>query len=93
MRIFYVYITANRNPRLYTGVTSDFRRRMWQHRAGICDGFTKKYNVTRLVYFECTEDPRAAIAREKRIKGWLRTKKIRLIESVNPEWDDLAQGW
>lgn len=90
---FFVYILANRNRRLYTGVTCDLARRMWQHRNGVIPGFTRRYNVSRLVYFEVTENSRAAVVRERQIKGWLRCRKIELIESANPGWNDLSQEW
>ena len=90
-----VYILSNRrNGVLYTGVTNDLRRRLSEHRSGLDpSSFTARYNLDRLVYFETTSDIRAAIEREKQIKGWLRRKKIALIEAVNPEWQDLASGW
>jgi putative endonuclease len=78
---------------LYTGVTNDLERRVYQHKHKLTDGFTKKYNVTRLVYYEETSDVQAALAREKQIKGWLRCKKIDLIETINPKWQDLSEGW
>jgi len=92
---FYVYIMTNR-PRshvLYTGVTGDLSRRVFEHKNKLVPGFTSRYNLTRLAYFECFFYPDAAIDREKEIKGWRRSKKIRLIESVNPHWEDLAEGW
>ncbi len=84
---------TNKSRTLYTGVTSDLERRVYEHKQRLVPGFTGKYNITRLVYFEVTYDVRAAIAREKQIKGWLRRKKIALIESVNPEWKDLSVRW
>jgi putative endonuclease len=78
---------------LYTGVTDDLKRRVYQHKNKLIDGFTKKYNVTRLAYYEETGEVKAAIAREKQIKGWLRKKKFALVESVNPTWQDLSEGW
>jgi putative endonuclease len=90
----WVYILASRkNGTLYVGVTADLRTRMLQHKEGVVEGFTKQYRVTILVYFEEFVDVRNAIAREKSIKGWLRVKKIALIETSNPDWDDLAVGW
>jgi putative endonuclease len=71
---------------LYTGVTNNLERRVYEHKHGLSDGFTKRYNVARLVYYEATDDVESAIEREKQIKGWLRRKKVALIESVNPEW-------
>jgi len=85
-----VYIVANKyHGTLYTGVTSDLVKRIWQHKAKLVDGFTKKYAVDRLVYFELTQSIVSAIAREKQIKAGSRAKKIRLIESMNPSWQDL----
>ncbi|MCX6807692.1 MAG: GIY-YIG nuclease family protein [Patescibacteria group bacterium] len=90
-KTYYVYIIANVNHRvLYTGVTSNPARRISEHREGIFKGFSKKYNVNKLVYIEGTEDIMSAITREKEIKGWLRNKKIVLIESMNPTWEDLS---
>jgi putative endonuclease len=92
-RTFYVYILANRNRRLYIGITNNLARRLFEHRAGIKTGFAHRYNIQRLVYWESTIDPRTAIAREKQLKGWRREKKINLIESMNPDWEDLSIGW
>ena len=89
---YYVYIMTNKSRTLYTGVTNDLERRVYEHKQKLVPGFTAKYNITRLVYFEVTQDVKAAITREKQIKGWLRSKKIALIESVNPEWKDLSMG-
>jgi putative endonuclease len=89
----YVYTMASASRVLYTGVTNDLHRRVWEHKQKFIDGFTKRYNITRLVYYEETSDIRAAIEREKQIKGWLRAKKVALIESVNPGWSDLSEGW
>ena len=82
---------ASRSQVLYIGVTNDLSRRVAEHKAGEIPGFTKKYNVKRLVYFERSPHVRAAIAREKQLKGLLRKKKIALIESVNPDWKDLGK--
>ena len=85
-----VYIMTNRtNKVLYTGVTSDLVKRVYEHKQHLTNGFTDKYNTERLVYYELFEDMDEAIAREKKIKGWLRAKKIALIEKTNPNWDDL----
>jgi putative endonuclease len=92
MRRFYVYILASHSRRLYVGVTNDLKRRVFEHRAGT-HGFSAKYRIRRLVHFEETANPGAAIAREKQIKGWLRRKKIALIEASNAHWVDLAEGW
>ena len=89
-RLYYVYILANKHRTLYTGVTNDIVRRLHEHRAGVAPGFTRRYGVNRLVYVESTPDVRAAIAREKQIKGWLRAKKVALIDGMNPEWRDLG---
>src|SRR4051794_37058923 len=89
MREFAVYILASRTRRLYIGVTNDLSRRLWEHRQQLF-GFTAKYRIHRLVYFETTNDPIAAISREKQLKGWLRRRKLELISSANPTWDDLA---
>ena len=87
-----VYIMANRrNGAVYTGVTSDLVKRVWQHRAG-AGGFTTRYGCKMLVWFEVGGDMVGAIAREKQIKGGSRAKKLALIEAVNPEWDDLWEG-
>jgi len=90
MRGGWVYILAGKSGVLYTGVTSHLDRRFIQHFLKKTDGFAKKYNVTCLVYVEKFGDIRDAIAREKQIKGWVRKKKIALIESKNPNWSDLA---
>ena len=92
-RTFYVYMLANRSRTLYVGVTNDLARRMAEHRAGKVPGFTRRYMVRQLVYVESTINARDAIAREKQIKGWARSKKIALIDSQNPEWLDLATSW
>lgn len=84
---------ASKLRTLYTGVTNDLERRVCQHKEKTQESFTKRYNVTRLVYFEDFRDIGDAIAREKQIKGWRRSKKIALIESQNPKWKDLSDGW
>jgi len=93
MNQYYVYIMTNRSKTLYTGITNNLIRRVYEHKSKIIEGFTKKYNITKLVYFEETNDVQAAIKREKQIKGWLRKKKIELIEAANPEWKDLSEEW
>ncbi len=90
---YYVYIMASRSRVLYAGVTNDLQRRVEQHKQKVVEGFTQKYNVTQLVYYEMTNDIHVALNREKEIKGWLRKKKIALIESVNPQWKDLSEEW
>lgn len=87
---FYVYIVANEWRTIYVGVTNDLDRRMWEHRNKAVPGFTARYDLNRLVYYEHFTDIRDAIAREKQIKGWKRSKKVALIDSMNPEWKDLA---
>jgi putative endonuclease len=87
---YYVYIVASRSHVLYTGVTNDLERRVFEHKNKLTPGFTSKYNVDRLVYFEDTGDVLAAIAREKQVKAWTRAKRVALIESINPDWRDLA---
>jgi len=84
---------CSRSGTLYTGITSDLKRRVDEHKWKALPGFTRRYNVRRLVYFEWTEDAGAALAREKEIKGWRRAKKLALIESVNAQWADLSEGW
>jgi len=84
---------ASKTKVLYTGITNDIYARVWQHKRKINKGFTARYNVNRLVYFAETDEVDKAIAYEKQIKGWLRIKKIRLIEKDNPNWNDLAAKW
>jgi putative endonuclease len=82
---------TNKSGTLYTGVTNNLERRIYEHKHHLVKGFTNKYNIGKLVYFEETNDIHAAISREKQIKGWLRKKKIALIESMNPGWKDLSE--
>ena len=90
---FYVYFLTNRNNNvLYTGVTNNLSRRVYEHKNKLIEGFTKKYHVDKLVYYEAYADSLNAITREKQIKGGSRAKKIQLIESMNKEWDDLSGG-
>ena len=93
MSDYYVYIMTNNSGTLYVGVTNNLERRVCEHKQGAHSGFTKRYKLTRLVYCESTPDVRAAIQREKEIKGWLRRKKIALIASMNPYWRDLSEAW
>ena len=87
---YYVYILASkRNGALYTGVTNDLVKRVYEHKNDLADGFTKKYGIHQLVYFEQTGDVNSAIAREKQLKNWHRQWKLELIEEKNPEWKDL----
>ena len=92
-RRYYVYIMASRSLTLYTGITDDVCRRALEHKAGVFDGFTKSYKINRLVYCEVFKYVNNAIAREKEIKAWTRAKRLALIKSVNPTWQDLAEGW
>lgn len=93
MRQFYVYIMTNHSRTLRTGMTNDLLRRVTEHKRKEIPGFTARYNITRLVYCEETPDVRSAIAREKQIKGWVRAKKVPLIEAANPQWRDLSERW
>ena len=89
---YFVYILASkRNGTLYVGVTNDLARRAHEHRTGAVDGFTRTYNVKRLVWYECHSDVETAIAREKSIKRWSRKFKLNVIEEMNPKWDDLYE--
>ena len=93
MKDYYVYILSNKSRTLYIGVTNNLERRLYEHKNKLIPGFTKKYNLTKLVYYETTNDIGEAIYREKQLKGWLRIKKIMLIEESNPDWDDLSLLW
>ena len=93
MKEYYVYILTNRSRTLYVGMTNDIVRRVQEHKEGRGSKFTSKYRINRLVYYESTNDVLSAIAREKQIKGWLRSKKIALIESLNPDWRDLSEDF
>jgi putative endonuclease len=88
-RTFYVYIAASHNRMLYVGVTNDLAGRMAEHRSGTVAGFTKRYRIMHLVHYETTDNPLSAIAREKEIKGWRRSKKVALVRRTNPLWIDL----
>lgn len=91
-RVYFVYILASkRNGALYTGVTNDLLRRVWEHKNGVAEGFTKKYHVHMLVWFEDYGDIRDAIAREKQIKGWNRAWRLKMIEQGNRTWNDLYE--
>ncbi|MGB6544318.1 MAG: GIY-YIG nuclease family protein [Candidatus Acidiferrales bacterium] len=92
-RVYYVYILAGKSTVLYIGVTRDLVRRLVEHRAGKGSAFTAKYKVTQLVCYEVFGSPGAAIAREKQIKGWVRAKKLALIEAKNPGWRDLGEDF
>ena len=91
---YYVYMLSSRNNKvLYIGMTNSLQRRMYEHKHHLVEGFTDKYNVTKLIYFEETSDANAAIEREKQLKKWRREKKNQLIESMNPNWNDLSDDW
>ena len=92
MRLFYVYIMASHSKRLYIGITNDLARRTFEHQHNSSD-FTSRYRIHRLVHFDVFAHPMAAIFREKQIKGWLRKRKVELIEKTNPMWLDLSAGW
>jgi len=93
MRRYYVYIMASKSRVLYVGITNDIWRRVWEHKNDLNPGFTSKYRVHRLVYFESFKYVGNAIAREKRIKGLLHETKVALIRSANPTWEDLSEQW
>src|SRR5580698_3797302 len=93
MRHFSVYILSSKSRVLYTGITDNLYRRTWEHKNDVNPGFTRDYRVHRLVYYETFKYVNNAIAREKAIKGWLRRKKIALIEGENPTWEDLSESW
>ena len=92
--MYYVYILSNKyNTVIYTGITNNLERRLYEHKNKINQSFTSKYNINKLVYFEYTNDVRSAIDREKQLKGWRRDKKNSLISKANPEWIDLSKTW
>ena len=93
MKDCWVYILSNKSKTLYIGVTGDLQGRIYEHKQKLTGGFTKKYRVSSLEFYETTSDVQEAITREKQLKGWRRSKKIALIESTNPEWNDLSLSW
>lgn len=93
MKTYYVYIMASESGTFYTGITSNLKRRVFEHKTKATPGFTSRYNVTKLIYVEMFKTPDAAIKREKQIKSWRRVKKIELIDSKNSTWHDLAYDW
>jgi putative endonuclease len=93
MREGFVYIMSNQARTLYTGVRGELQQRVLQHKNKLFGGFTAKYNLTKLVWFETFDDISQAIEAEKKIKAWRRSKKVNLIEAQNPEWEDLAENW
>jgi putative endonuclease len=90
---YFVYIMSSRTGTLYIGMTNSIYNRSLQHKRGEIEGFSSKYGCDRMVYYESFDDVHKAIGREKQLKGWIRTKKIALIESKNPRWEDLAEKW
>ena len=91
---YYVYILTNKSDHvMYIGVTNNLERRVYEHKQELIEGFTKRYHVNKLVYFETTTDVRSAIEREKQLKGWRRARKNELVETLNPEWLDLSEDW
>ena len=90
---YFTYIVASKSRTLYIGITSDLRHRIFEHKSKAYEGFTSRYNCNRLVWFEQSNDVNFAIAREKELKGWLRSRKIELIQSTNPTWEDLSADW
>ena len=93
MAVYYVYIMASKTGTLYVGSTGGLEHRVKQHKKKEVEGFAKKYDVDRLIYFEEVEDKSAAIRRERQIKAWSRAKKVKLIDSINRDWEDLSRGW
>ena len=92
-KTYFVYILASKSRVLYIGITNNLARRLLEHKKKLVPGFTSKYNVNQLVYYEEYQNPEEAILREKQLKGWIRIKKIKLIEETNPGWKDLSQEW
>jgi len=90
---YWVYIVGSVTGTLYSGFTNDLARRVYQHKSGEFEGFAAKYRCERLLYFEIFDDVFKAIGREKQLKGWRRSKKVALIENINPRWEDLAEHW
>ena len=92
-KVYFTYIVASRSHTLYIGMTGDLLKRVFEHKRKIHSGFSATYNCNRLGWFERFVSPEGAIAREKQLKGWIRAKKIALIEKANPTWSDLSEGW
>ena len=93
MKQYYIYIMTNNSKTLYIGVTNNLQRRVYEHKNKLIEGFTKRYNITKLIYYETTSSIESAIKREKQLKNWKRAWKIELIESVNSDWKDLSEEW
>lgn len=87
---YFIYIMSSTNRTLYIGMTNDLRKRVYQHQHGLVEGFTSRYHIDQLVYYETTDDVQAALAREKQLKGFRRSKKVELIEKQNPGWENLS---
>ena len=92
-KTFHVYILSSRSRNLYVGMTGDLRTRVYDHKTKAQDGYTARYNIDRLVYYEEQPGPREAFEREREIKTWFRARKVALIEAANPTWEDLSAGW
>jgi len=92
-KVYFAYIVASRSHTLYIGMTGNLLKRVFEHKQRRHEGFSATYNCNRLVWFERFASPQSAIAREKQLKGWIRAKKIGLIEELNPAWNDLSEGW
>jgi len=92
-KTFSVYLLASRSLNFYIGITSNLHRRVWQHKNHTFEGFTSRYNINRLVYYENFDDVHKAIAREKQLKGWSRAKKVGLVKRINQTWLDLSEQW
>ena len=93
MKQYFVYIMRNKSGTLYIGVTNNLKRRVYEHRHKLIPGFTSRYRLNKLIYFETTSDIRAAISREKQLKGWTRQKKLDLVRDTNPGMEDLSRDW
>ena len=93
MNEYFIYIMTNRSGTLYIGVTNNLTRRVYEHKYKLIPGFTSKYNINRLIYFETTSDIHEAISREKQLKGWTRKKKLDLVRTTNPVFADLSEDW
>ncbi|MBI3128213.1 MAG: GIY-YIG nuclease family protein [Candidatus Tectomicrobia bacterium] len=93
MPVFHVYVMTNEARQLFIGATSNLAQRVYEHKNGLVSAYCTRHGIARLVYFEEARSPQAAVEREQQIKSWLRKRKVELIESINPTWHDLAQGW
>ena len=93
MKTYYVYIMGSKSGTLYVGVTSKLKKRVYEHKNHLIPGFTDRYDINKLLYFETIGDSTSSIKREKQIKAWRRGKKVKLIDSINPQWNDLSEDW